>query len=139
MELRHLRYFVTVAEELHFGRAAVRLNLAQPPLSQQIRVLEGELGLTLFTRTSRKVQLTEPGRLFLAEARLVLAQAEKAQRTVQAAGRGEVGRITIAFSVSAVYSLVPAILREFNRSRPNVELRCVEMNSDQQTQALRQH
>jgi DNA-binding transcriptional LysR family regulator len=139
MELRHLRYFVAVAEELHFGRAAIRLNLAQPPLSQQIRVLEGELGLTLFTRTSRKVQLTEPGRLFLGEARLVLAQAEKATRTVHAAHRGEAGRITIGFTVSAVYTLVPAILREFNRSRPNVELRCLEMNSEQQSLALEQH
>jgi DNA-binding transcriptional LysR family regulator len=138
MELRHLRYFVAVAEELHFGRAARRLKLAQPPLSQQIRSLEGELGLALFLRTSRKVELTEPGRLFLEEARSVLMQAEKAAQTMRAAHRGEAGRITIGFTTSAVYSIVPGILREFNRSRPQVEIRCVEMNAEQQETALRE-
>lgn len=127
MELRHLRYFVTVAEELHFGRAARRLNLAQPPLSQQIRGLEDELGGSLFLRTSRKVELTEAGRLFLDEARLVLAQADKARATMSAAGRGEAGRISIGFVASAVYMLLPQILKEFNRQRPHVELRCHEM------------
>lgn len=136
MELRHLRYFVAVAEELHFGRAAKRLNLAQPPLSQQIRSLEAELGLALFRRTSRKVELTESGLLFLEQARLVLAQAETATQTMRAAHRGEVGRITIGFTTSAVYSIVPGILREFNRSRPAVEIRCVEMNPEQQRAAL---
>jgi DNA-binding transcriptional LysR family regulator len=138
MELRHLRYFVAVAEELHFGRAAKRLNLAQPPLSQQIRSLEGELGLSLFFRTSRKVELTESGRLLLEQARLVLMQAEKATQMMRAAHRGEAGRITIGFTTSAVYSIVPAILREFNRSRPGVEIRCMEMNSEQQKIALKE-
>ena len=136
MELRHLRYFVAVAEELHFGRAARRLNLAQPPLSQQIRSLEGELGLSLFHRTSRKVELTEAGNLLLTQARLVLLQAESATETMRSAHRGETGRLTIGFTTSAVYSLVPAILREFNRSRPHVEIRCVEMNPEQLRTAL---
>jgi DNA-binding transcriptional LysR family regulator len=138
MELRHLRYFVAVAEELHFGRAARRLNLAQPPLSQQIRSLESELGLALFHRTSRKVELTEAGNLLLAQARLVLMQAETATQTMRAAHRGEAGRLTIGFTTSAVYSLVPAILREFNRSRPHVEIRCLEMNPEQQLSALQE-
>jgi len=136
MELRHLKYFVAVAEELHFGRAARRLNLAQPPLSQQIRSLEEELGGRLFTRTSRKVELTESGRLFLEQARLILAQADKAGHAVRAAHRGEAGRITIGFVTSAVYTLVPTILREFNRGRPHVEIRCFEMNSNEQRVAL---
>ena len=136
MELRHLRYFVAVAEELHFGRAAKRLNLAQPPLSQQIRSLESELGGALFLRTSRKVELTEAGRILLVQARLVLGQAETATQTMRAAHRGEAGRVTIGFTTSAVYSLVPAILREFNRSRPKVEIRCMEMQPEQQKSAL---
>jgi DNA-binding transcriptional LysR family regulator len=136
MELRHLRYFVAVAEELHFGRAAHRLNLAQPPLSQQIKALEVELGLPLFVRTSRKVALTEAGHLFLPQARLVLAGAEHALDMMRVMHRGEVGRLTIGFVSSAVYSLVPAILHEFNRRRPNVEIRCVEMTSKQQEAAF---
>jgi DNA-binding transcriptional LysR family regulator len=138
MELRHLRYFVAVAEELHFGRAARRLNLAQPPLSQQIRTLEEELGVRLFLRTSRKVELTEAGRLFLEQAGLVLASADKARHTMRAAHRGEAGRITIGFVTSAVYTFVPTILREFNRGRPNVEIRCFEMNSNEQKAALQE-
>lgn len=136
MELRHLRYFVAVAEELHFGRAARRLNLAQPPLSQQIRSLENTLGMVLLLRTSRKVELTEAGRLFLDQARLVLAQAAKARQTMHDVHRGEAGRISIGYVTSAVYALVPAILREFNRGRPKVEIRCFEMNTVEQQLAL---
>jgi len=138
MELRHLRYFVAVAEELHFGRAALRLNLAQPPLSQQIRSLEAELGVALFLRTSRRVELTTEGRLFLEQARAVLLHARKAAEMMQAASRGEAGRISIAFVTSAVYALVPAVLREFRRTCPAVEMHCVEMKPARQTEALKQ-
>ncbi len=136
MELRHLRYFVAVAEELHFGRAAVRLNLAQPPLSQQIKALERELGVTLFLRNSRKVELTPEGVTFLDHAQQLLAQAERAQGAMRSARRGESGVIAIGFVTSAVYSLLPAVLREFTRQRPQVEIRCFEMNVNQQMAAL---
>lgn len=138
MELRHLRYFVTVAEELHFGRAAQRLNLAQPPLSQQIRGLEKELGGPLFLRTSRKVELTDAGRLFLEQARLVLTQADKARDAMRAAGRGEAGRISIGFVASAVYMLLPQILRAFHRERPQVELVCHEIYPVEQAVAFQE-
>jgi len=138
MELRHLRYFVAVAEELHFGRAARRLNLAQPPLSQQILSLEEELEVKLFIRTSRRVDLTMEGRLFLDHARRVLAQAREAVETVKSAGRGDRGNLAIGYVTSAVYMLVPAILKEFHHERPAVELRCFEMNAARQIHALKQ-
>jgi DNA-binding transcriptional LysR family regulator len=132
MELRHLRYFIAVAEELHFGRAARRLRLAQPPLSQQIRSLEEKLGLRLFHRTSRKVELTPEGSAFLDRARLVLSHADGALEFGRAASRGEAGRLAIGFVTSAVYNLVPDILREFHRVRPKVQIRCFEMNPEEQ-------
>jgi DNA-binding transcriptional LysR family regulator len=136
MELRHLRYFVAVAEELHFGRAARRLNIAASPLSQRIRECEEELGVPLFVRTSRKVALTEEGRLFLEHVRPALAQLEKAHEAIHAAHRGRAGRIAIAAVPAATYTLVPAILREFNRLRPAVDIRFLEMSSSQQRPAL---
>ena len=137
MELRHLRYFVAVAEELHFGRAAMRLNLAQPPLSQQIRSLETELGVTLLRRTSRRVELTEEGRFFLDHARSTLRQAERAIEVVRAVGKGKLGRITVAFITSSLYGAVPAILREFHLRHPGIEMDCREMNPSEQVEALR--
>ena len=136
IDLRHLRYFIAVAEELHFGKAASRLRIAQPPLSQQIRALERRLGLMLFARTSRKVALTEPGRLFLEQAYLVVGQAEKASATMEAVKRGDAGRLSVGVIPSAIYYLMPAILREFRAQRPGVEVRCFEMNTSEQTQAL---
>ena len=104
MELRHLRYFVAVAEELNFGRAAERLRIAQPPLSRQVRDLERELGTALFERVPRGVELTPAGRAFLPEARLTLAQAERAQRTAQRAAQGETGRLRVGFVEAATHS-----------------------------------
>src|SRR5919202_503074 len=113
MELRHLRYFIAVAEELHFSRAAERLQIAQPPLSQQIRALEEELGVQLFERTKRRVQLTEAGQVFLEETRQVLTQLEQAVRAAQRASRGEIGRLGVGVNTSATHSFLPEILRVF--------------------------
>ena len=101
MELRHLRYFVVLAEELHFGRAARRLGISQPPLSQQIQTLESVLGALLLARSNRRVELTQAGRAFLMEARATLEQAERAKAVVGRAQRGEVGEIKIGFTPSA--------------------------------------
>jgi DNA-binding transcriptional LysR family regulator len=136
MELRHLRYFVTVAEELHFGRAAQRLQIAQPPLSQQIRQLEEELGVQLFHRTKRSVQLTEAGQLFLEEASQILTRAEQAIQIVQRADRGETGRLTLGFVGSATYSVLPVVLKVFRRRFPEVLVSLYEMTTTQQVQAL---
>jgi DNA-binding transcriptional LysR family regulator len=138
MELRHLRYFVAVAEELHFGRAAQRLGMAQPPLSQQIRRLEQELGVQLLARTKRRVQLTEPGRAFLDEARRTLAQLNHAIEVAQRANRGELGRLAIGFLGAATYSLLPAILKVFRSRFPGVEIELHELKTSELIQGLRQ-
>src|SRR5207244_6535001 len=103
MELRHLRYFVTVAEELHFGRAAIRLSIVQPSLSQQIRQLEDELGFPLLQRTKRSVELTDAGKVFLTEAQRVVAQVHDANRAAQRAYSGEVGRLSVGYIGSTIY------------------------------------
>jgi DNA-binding transcriptional LysR family regulator len=122
VELRHLRYFVAVAETLHFGRAAERLHIAQPPLSQQIRRLEAELGVRLLHRNSRRVDLSDAGRLFLVEARRTLAHADRAARVAIRAGRGELGRLAIGYMASAELTVFPRVLPAFRRRYPNVEL-----------------
>lgn len=137
VELRHLRYFVAVAEELHFGRAAERLNVAQPGLSQQIQALERELGVTLFDRTSRRVALTPAGAVLLTEGKWALAQTERALDRTRRAGRGELGRVTVAAIGSATYDVVPAVLREHRRRFPDVELVLREMSTGAQVNALR--
>lgn len=137
IELRHLRYFIAVAEELHFGRAAERLQMAQPPLSQQIRQLEGEIGFQLFHRTKRSVQLTEAGRIFLREARRILSQLDQAIETGKQASRGELGQLAIGFVSSASYSILPKILSYFRRQLPTVELALHELTTDQQLRWLR--
>ena len=103
MELRHLRYFTVVAEELHFTRAAARLGIGQPPLSQQIQQLEREIGTPLFLRLPRGVELTEAGAQFLEDARAILASADRAIDTARRLGRGERGAITVGFTASAVF------------------------------------
>ena len=136
MELRHLRYFVTVAEELHFGRAAERLFIAQPPLSQQIQQLERELGVALLTRTSRRVRLTPAGVVFLAEAQQILARVEASMSEVQRAARGEVGALSIGFAASATYEFLPAVLHNFRHRYPDTKLLLFELNAAEQAQAL---
>lgn len=136
MELRHLRYFVTVAEELHFGRAAQRLHMAQPPLSQQIRQLENEMGVLLFERTNRRVELTEAGRVFFEEARAILAQVEQAVVHARRTALGERGWFGVGFVGSATYDVLPGILRQFRERYPDVELVLLELTGAEQLQAL---
>ena len=136
MEQRHLRYFVAVAEELHFGRAAKRLHLSQPPLSQQIRGLEREIGVELFRRTQRRVELTPAGAAFLPHARRVLAGAEEAAMAARRAARGESGCLTVGFIHAASYELLPGILRRFTRRAPGIEVRLQEMTGTEQIPAL---
>ena len=136
MELRHLKYFIAVAEELHFGRAAVRLHMAQPPLSQQIKALEQELGVLLLVRTTRKVELTPTGRLFLDEARLTIRQAERAVRVAIEAEQGIRGRLRVGFVTSASYSILPVVIRRFRKENPFIDLELVEQTPSQQLAAL---
>ncbi len=117
-----MRYFVAVAETLHFGRAAERLHIAQPPLSQQIRHLEDELGVRLFQRTNRRVELTEAGHLFLIETRRTLAQADRAARVAVRAHRGELGRLVIGYMASAELSIFPRVFPAFRERYPDVKL-----------------
>ena len=139
MELRHLRYFVAVAEELHVGRAAARLHIAQPPLSRQIRDLERDVGAPLFARVPRGVELTPAGHAFLPEARLTLAQAERARRTAQRAARGEIGRLRVGFVEAAIESgVVPDVLGFFRMHLPDIGLSLFEMDAVQQGEALRE-
>jgi DNA-binding transcriptional LysR family regulator len=122
IDLRALRYFVTVAEELHFRRAGERLRIAQPALSKSVSRLERELGVSLLRRTKRRVELTPPGLLFLDEARRTLAQAERAVDVVQRAAGGEVGRLRIAFGPTSELGLLPEVLPVFLRRYPQVVL-----------------
>lgn len=122
MELRHLRAFVAVAEEKHFGRAADRLHMAQPPLSQQIRRLEQELGVELLHRTTRKVELAPAGAVLLERARQILADTETAKEDAQRAARGEVGKLAVGFTGSATYALLPALANALRTELPGVEL-----------------
>jgi DNA-binding transcriptional LysR family regulator len=137
MELRHLRYFVVLAEELHFSRAAQRLGISQPPLSQQIRVLEDTLKARLFERTNRRVELTEAGRALLVEARATLDQAERAVAVVGEAQRGEIGELRIGFAPSAPL-IVPftATILAFRKAAPGVRLVLNEQVTTEQIDAL---
>lgn len=138
IELRHLRYFMAVAAELHFGRAAERLHMAQPPLSQQIRQLEAELGFQLFHRTKRSVVLTEAGQVFLEDCQRIFRQLEQAIATGRQVSRGEMGQLVIGFVSSAAYSVLPDILRSFRLQVPGVSLELHELTTDQQLQWLRE-
>jgi DNA-binding transcriptional LysR family regulator len=135
-DLRQLRYFIAVAEEKHFGRAAVRLSMTQPPLSQAIRALEETLGVELFARTKRSVELTQVGVDLLPEARRLLAGAEALRPLAQSLARGEAGVLSLAFVSTADYGLLPSLLRDFGASHPRVRLQLTEATSDVQIDEL---
>ena len=137
MELRHLKYFVAVAEELHFGRAAELLFISQPPLSRQIQQLEEEIGVALFVRTKRSVKLTEAGAAFLERARRILTLADDAVTAARRVAAGQAGTLGIGFVGSATYTLLPEVLGAFRTHYPDVEMLLHEMPSGEQMQALR--
>jgi DNA-binding transcriptional LysR family regulator len=135
-DLRQLRYFVAVAEELHFGRAATRLHMTQPPLSQAILALEEALGAPLFLRSRRSVALTPGGQALLPEARRMLAQAAELPELVRRAAAGESGRLSLAFVSSADYSVLPPFLRSYRAQFPQVQISLQEATSDVQVDDL---
>jgi len=137
VELRHLRYFLAVAEELHFTRAAERLQIAQPALSQQIRKLESEVGVALFHRTKRLVELTAAGQAMVRPARQALTEASTAVEVAQRAARGETGHLRIGFIESAAMTFVPQAVRRFSQAYPDVGLSLSELAVDAQVERLR--
>jgi len=136
IELRHLRYFVAVAEELNFTRAAARLHMAQPPLSQQIRQLEEVLGVRLFDRTKHEVRLTDAGRAALAEARQTLAQAERVRIAARRVSEGVTGTLGVGFPGSFPHTTLPEILRAFRTKFPGVRLSLQECSTEEQLELL---
>jgi DNA-binding transcriptional LysR family regulator len=137
MELKHLRAFTTLAEDLHFGRAALRLGIAQPQLSLQIQSLEAILGVALFERSRRHVALTDVGRLFLPEARATLAQAERARKTALQAARGELGQLAVGFTGSSPFNrAMPQIISRFRKRWPNLAMSLREMSTSEQLESL---
>lgn len=137
IELRHIRYFLAIADEMNFGRAAERLNIAQPGLSQQIKILEHILEATLFDRSRRRLRFTLAGEMFAAEARKVMAQVEVAVQTARRAARGEVGRLAIGYVGSAAYvGMLTHLVGEFRETHPQVELEISEMEMLPQLEAI---
>jgi DNA-binding transcriptional LysR family regulator len=135
-DLNQLRCFVTVAEELHFGRAAARLHMTQPPLSRQIQLIEHSVGTPLFSRTNRMVRLTPAGRSLLPEAHAILRLAEKARLSALRTGLGEAGRIVIGFTATAADEFLPDMLGRLRRTLPGIDLELREMVSSLQLDAL---
>jgi DNA-binding transcriptional LysR family regulator len=129
VQIRRLKYFIAVAEELHFGRAAARLHIAQPPLSQQIQKLEEELGLTLFDRDRHSVRLTRAGKLLLLESRRAVAQAERVLSVARDIRTGEAGQVRIGFVGSSLYGGIPAMIRELRMSSPVILITAVVMET----------
>jgi len=137
MELRHLRYFIAVAEELHFGHAAARLNISQPPLSQQIQILEQQVGARLLARTNRSVSLTPAGRQFLADSRQILSQVEEAAARAARLHQGETGELRIGFTSSAPFiKAVSDTLSSFRQRYPDVHIQTREINTREQIAPL---
>jgi DNA-binding transcriptional LysR family regulator len=136
LELRQLRYFIAVAEEMHFGRAAKKLHMTQPPLSQAIIALEAQLGTPLFLRSTRQTELTHAGTILLPEARKLVAQAALLPQLAQRAALGELGQIRLAFISVADYSILPNVLRNFRHAHPQVSFDLLESTTDKQWQLL---
>jgi DNA-binding transcriptional LysR family regulator len=136
---RQLSQFIAVAEELHFGRAAIRLHMAQPPLSQAIKHLEELVGVQLLTRSKHFVALTPAGVAFLEEARELLAHGQRAIDTARRASQGLTGRITVGFVGSVSYELLPRILRDFRTQFPSIHVDLRELTSTEQIESLRGH
>ncbi|AIR67951.1 LysR family transcriptional regulator [Dickeya fangzhongdai] len=137
IELRHLRYFIAVAEELHFGRAAEKLHISQPPLSQQIQALEEQIGAQLLERNNRNVRLTQAGELFLKEAWAIINQVNQAAERAARIQRGEIGELNIGFTSSAPFvKQVSRSLLQFRQSYPEVHIQMLEINTKQQIEPL---
>lgn len=136
MNLKRIRYFVAVAEEMHFGRAAARLNVVQPAISQQIKLLEEDLGMQLLERSSRRVMLTQAGQAFLAEARRVVQQVEVATQAARDAIGGRVGLLRVGFVDSAVWTLLPTVIRAFRTQYPRIALSLAQMPRTPQLERL---
>lgn len=139
MEFRQLRYFITVAEELHFGRAAEQLQITQPALSKQIARLETALDVQLLFRTKRTVKLTHAGQIFLEQAHQLLAQRETAIQLTKRTGKGEIGELKIGYTQTAVHTVLPNFLRDFLQRYPKVEITFQELSTEAQVAALNQN
>lgn len=137
MELRHLRYFLVLSEELHFGRAARKLNIAQPPLSRQIKNLEEELGVDLFKRTKRHVELTPYGKYLKQETLRLLQHVETVRNHLGLLKRGAVGQVKIGYVGSAMHSVLPRVLSEVKNHYPDVNTVMMEMDNEDQIDALK--
>ncbi len=138
MDLRHMRYFLALAEERNFGRAAERLHMAQPPLTRQIRALEEELGTLLFIRTPKGVELTEAGQALLDEVPNLLSLAQRAKERTQRAGQGLTGRLDVATFGSGILDAIPRVLARFHRERPEVKIVLHNLTKAEQLDALRE-
>jgi len=139
MELRHIRYFLAVAEERHFTRAAAKVGIGQPPLSQQIKDLEGEVGAALFHRVAHGAELTEAGKAFLAGVKEMPLIAERATMAARRAARGETGSLRVGFTASAMFNVVvPSTIRAFRRAYPDIDLTLEEANTAPLTARLRE-
>ena len=138
MDLRHLKYFIAVAEELNIGRAALRLHISQPPLTRQIQQLEEELGVQLLLRTPRGVELTQAGEMFLEESRNIRSLVEHAVEQTKRAGQGKLGRMDIGIFGTGILSAIPKVLNLFRDTHPDVRVVLHTMHKDEQVEALRQ-
>ncbi|MER8403820.1 LysR family transcriptional regulator [Mesorhizobium sp. M0185] len=136
MNHKLMQSFMAVAEELHFGRAAARLHISQPPLTKQIQQLEQAMGVRLLERTKRKVELTAAGRVFLDEVRAVLHQTEQAVELARKADRGETGHLAVGFIDAAIYSVVPSVVQRFTKRYPEVELSLTDLRIPNQVRAV---